>query len=100
MPDSVMSCGLFFALSGTLRVPVKVPFAVGANLTLITHAPAGATVAPMQVEVPVTTVKSPLPLIAGVPRISAVVPVFVTLIGTVSLLFTAVMGKVSLPELK
>ena len=104
VPDSVMVCGLFstvgLALSLIVKVPVKVPLFVGANLTLMTHIPAGWTVAPMQVEVPVTTVKSPLPLIAGVPKISCDFPLFVTVIDTVLVLLTGVVGKVSLPELR
>ena len=106
VPDSVMVCGLFSALSVIFRVPVKVPAAVGVNVTLITQlctppAPGGSTVAPVQVVVLVTTANGPPPLlIVGVPRVSGVFPVFVTVTDSALVLPFGVVGKVSLPELK
>jgi len=98
VPDSEMICGPFSALSETFSVPVKVPFAVGANLTVIAHVPLGCTVSPEQVVLAENGAFTPL--IAGFEKISGVVPVFLTVIDTVLLLFFVVVGKVSLPWLK
>jgi hypothetical protein len=101
-----MVCGLFSALSVIFRVPVKVPVAVGVNVTLITQlfippVPVGWMVAPVQVVALVTTAKGPpLLLIVGVPRVSGVVPGFVTVIDSSLVLPFDVVGKVSSPDLK
>ena len=43
MPVRLYTCGLFDALSVKVMLPVRVPVAVGLNVTLIVHVPAAAT---------------------------------------------------------
>ncbi len=93
-----MACGLFCPLSETFSVPVNVPFAVGANVTVIVQVLLAWTVSPEQVVIAENGALTPL--IAGFAKISGVVPVFLTVIATWLLLPFVVVGKVSLPGLK
>ena len=56
VPVRLAVCGLFVALSVTVRVPVRVPPAVGVNVTLMVQVSPAATLAPQLFVCP----KSPL----------------------------------------
>ena len=60
VPLSATVCGDGVALSRMVSVPVRAPVAVGVKVTLMTHVPPAATVAPLvHVVVPVTIAKLP-----------------------------------------
>ena len=46
VPVRLAVCGLFLALSVMVRVPFRVPVAVGLKATLIVHLAPGATLVP------------------------------------------------------
>ena len=56
VPLNVTTCGLLFALSVIVSVPVRIPAAVGANATLTVHVAFPTSVAPQPL---LATVKSP-----------------------------------------
>ena len=97
VPDREMICGLLSALSVIFTLPVRVPLAVGANVTLIVQLELAATVPLLQV-VPLASAK--LPLTVGVPRVKGVFPVFVsvTVFGPL-VVPTVCAGKARLPVL-
>jgi hypothetical protein len=67
VPDSPAVCGLLFALSPTLNVPVLFPAAVGMNTKLIVHFPLAAK---LVVQVVADTAKSPIVEIAMLVRVT------------------------------
>lgn len=79
MPVSDTVCGLLFALSVIVRVPVRLPVVVGVNVTLTVQFP------PAAIDVPHVFVceKSPEIVIdvtlSAVPRLLVTVTVFTTL---------------------
>src|SRR5256885_678401 len=71
VPVRLAVCGLLLALSVTVKVPIRVPLAVGEKVTLIEHAAPGATLGP-QLSV------SPKLVSTVIPRRRFCVPVLVT----------------------
>jgi hypothetical protein len=71
VPLKLAVCGLPAALSVTLKAPLRVPTAVGVNVTLIVHVPFTASVLPQLL----VCAKSPLTAMLLI--VSAPVPLFV-----------------------
>lgn len=90
VPDKLAVCGLFDALSVTVRVPVAAPVAVGLNVTLMLQELFAAS------EVPQVLVSAKTPLTAMLPIAMALeVPLFNVMVCAVLVVFT-----VTLPKLK
>jgi hypothetical protein len=80
VPDKPIVCGLPVALSVNIRLPERLPVAVGVNVTFITQVPSAATGALVLHVVPVVaTAKSPVAAMAV--KVKAAVPVLVMVSG-------------------
>ena len=80
MPLKPTVCGLPLALSVSVRLPERLPVAVGVNVTLITQLPPAATGALVLQVVPLAaTAKSPVA--AMLVKLKDAVPLLVTVTG-------------------
>jgi hypothetical protein len=80
VPLRLTVCGLLLALSVSVRVAVREPVAVGANVTLITQVPLAATEELVLQVVPLAMAKSPglVPPNAMLVKVNDAVPLLVT----------------------